>query len=144
MTEATSNAKQVFYLLVEFDQDYGEFPGDATAILHKNESGEAYLDLRAFKGRYSNDYLGQLIAAGYTKSEEIFYGKSSSLTSKKPDNVIDSPERILEAGECGFAYYKNSSTSDNSGRPILMGPMLGKGQAFNLKPYDGESGCASY
>ena len=24
------------------------------------------------KGEYSNDYLGQFIAAGYTKSEEIF------------------------------------------------------------------------
>lgn len=138
MTEATSNAKQVFYLMVEFDQDYGEFPGDATAILHQGENGMPDLDLRAYKGEYSNKYLGQFIAAGYTKSEEIFYAKGGSQHMKKPDNTIDLPGTILEAGECGFAYVKNQSTSDNTGRPLLMSPMSGEGQAFDTGPYDGK------
>ena len=69
-------------------------------------NGEPNCDLRAFKGKWSNDYLGQLIAGGYTKSEEIFYAKGGVGGSRKPDNVISSPESILAPGECGFAYYK--------------------------------------
>ncbi len=137
MTEAVNNAKQVFYLMIEFDGDYGEFPGDGTAVIHKDENGEPYLDMRAYKGRYSNDYLRQFIVAGYTKSEEIFYVYGAS--DKKPDNVISSPGKILEAGECGFAYVKNQSTSDNSGRPILISQMTGEGLTFDSDPYDGKA-----
>ncbi|MFK7910871.1 MAG: hypothetical protein AB8F34_09725, partial [Akkermansiaceae bacterium] len=109
MTEAVNNAKQVYYLMIEFDGEYGEFPSNATAINHKGVHGKPDIDLRGFKGEYANDYLGQFIAAGYTSSEEIFYAYGAS--DKKPDNDISPPEKILEAGECGFAYVKNQSTS---------------------------------
>ena len=138
MTETVSNAKQVYLLMVEIDQEFGEFPGDATAVLHKGVNGEPDLDLRPYKGQYSNDYFGQFIAAGYTKSEEIFYAKGSKGKFKKPDNQIGSVEQILEAGECGFAYVKGQSTSDQSGRPILMAPMSGRGLTFDRKVYDGK------
>ncbi|MBT8043368.1 MAG: prepilin-type N-terminal cleavage/methylation domain-containing protein [Verrucomicrobiae bacterium] len=127
MTEATSNAKQIFYLLIEFDQDYGEFPSDATAVD----------DLSGYTGSTSNDYLAQLIQGGLTKSEEIFYAKGGASTNKKPDNVITNQTDQLAKGECGFAYIKNQSTSDNSGRPILMAP-FDTGEAFKPDPYDGK------
>ena len=128
MTEATSNAKQVFYLMIEFDQDYGEFPGDETAID----------DLAGYTGSNSNDYLAQLIEGGLTKSEEIFYAKGGASNNKKPDNVITTKNDQLARGECGFAYIKNQSTSDNSGRPILMAPIK-SGQEFKPDPYDGKA-----
>lgn len=139
MTTATSNAKSLFYLLVEFDQDYGQFPGDETAQLYRNENGEVYMDLRAFKGKWSNDYLGQLIASDCTRSEEIFGAYENRSGFKKPDNVIDPSEKILEAGECGFAYYKGASTSYNSERPILMTPMSDDGLGFDSEPYNGKA-----
>lgn len=128
MTEATSNAKQIFYLMVEFDQDYGEFPGDDTAID----------ELSGFTGPNSNDYLAQLIEGGYTKSEEIFYAKGGASSNKKPDNVITTQQDQLSEGECGFAYVKNQSTSVNSGRPILAAP-LDNGEEFKPDPYDGKA-----
>ncbi|MCP5538189.1 MAG: hypothetical protein H7A51_18400 [Akkermansiaceae bacterium] len=136
MTSTTSNAKQVFYLLIEFDQDYGEFPGDATAILHTGMGGEPIVDLRTCKGEYSNDYMGQFIAGGYTKSEQIFVAPWEKDPGRKADDDISSRSRILEAGECGFSYVKNQSTSDNSGRPVLLAPMSGEGVQFDPKPYD--------
>jgi len=124
---ATNNAKQLFLLLFEFDQDFGEFPSDKTAVG----------DLAAYKGEHANDYLGQLIAGGYTKSEEIFYVKGGAATVKKPDNDISTKDKTLEAGECGFAYYKGQSTAANGKLPLLMTPMMGQGFTFDPKPFKG-------
>lgn len=131
MMVAINNAKQLFYLMVEFDQDFGEFPSDATAKADK--------DLTGYKGEYSNDYLGQLVAAGYIRSEEIFYARGGSSTSKKPDNDTSTKAKTLEAGECGFAYVSGQSTCGNSGRPLLCAPMTGTGVKFDPKPFGGKA-----
>lgn len=127
MIEAINNAKRIFYVMIEFDGDYGEFPGDETATD----------DLEGYAGTSSNDYLAQFFGGGYTRSEEIFYAKGGSSTDKKPDNDVSIHSAILTAGECGFAYIKNQSTSDNSGRPLLLAPMTGKGLKFDPEPYGG-------
>lgn len=130
MTTAASNAKQVYMLLIEFDHDFGQFPND--------ESSFADEDLKGYRGDFSNDYLGQLIAGGYCQSEEIFYAMGGSQTKGKPDNDISKEGRILEAGECGFAYLKNHSTSSHSSTPILLTPMTGEGVEFDTDRHDGK------
>lgn len=127
-TTAVSNAKQVFLLMVEFDQDFGAFPNDQTAA--------ADTDLTGYTGK-SNDYLGQFIAGGYTSSEEIFYAKAGSPTAGTPDNNIKTKSEILKAGECGFAYVVNLSTSNNTGLPLLCAPMANETK-FKPDPYDGK------
>lgn len=131
MMVAINNAKQLFYLMIEFDQDFGEFPSDATAKAEK--------DLTGYIGKHSNDYLGQFFAGGYTRSEEIFYARGGSSTPKKPDNDTSTKAKTLEAGECGFAYMSGQSISDNSGRPLLCAPMTGKGVKFDPKPFGGKA-----
>lgn len=126
---AMNNAKQLYLLMFEFDQDFGGFPSDRTAAD----------DLARYKGRYSNDYLAQLIAGGYIKSEDLFYVKGGSALAKQPDNNTATREKTLEAGECGFAYYKGLSTASNSALPLLMAPMTGKGFKFDPKPFRGKA-----
>ena len=41
--------------------------------------------------------------------------------------------------ECGFAYFKNQSTSNNSGRPILISGMLGEGLKFDPDVFEGKA-----
>ncbi len=137
MLRATNNGKSLFYLMVEFEQDYGKFPSDATAIYHEGRHGKPGIDLRSFKGEHSNEYLGQLIAAGYTSSEEVFLAFRGGGSTWRADNIITPRERILEAGECDFSYVKNQSTSENSGRPLLLAPMAGDGLRFE---YDANNG----
>lgn len=122
VTSAVSNAKQVFILLEEFDQDFGSFPNDETA--------DADEDLKEYTGEYSNDYLGQFIAGGYTQSEEIFYAKGKQ-GAKRPDNIINKRADILSEGECGFAYIKGLNIKHNPKTPILLAPMYGDGYKFN-------------
>lgn len=122
---AVSNAKNVFFLLIEFEEDHGMFPTDATA------KGE----LVNCKGDYSNDYLSQLVIGGYIDSEEIFYAKGGTGGTRKPDNVIFPATKILEEGECGFAYIKNLSMQDKSATPVLLAPMFGDGFKFNNEIY---------
>ena len=128
---AINNSKQLFYLMVEFDGDYGDFPSDQTADENK--------DLSGYKGKNSNDYLAQFIAAGYTRSEEIFYARGGSKAKKKPDNDTTTKAKRLEAGECGFTYIKGLSVSNNSMLPLLVAPMTGKGVKFDPKPYNGKA-----
>lgn len=131
-----SNSKQIHLLLIEFDQDFGEFPSDQTAA--------ADPDLNAYCGEYSNDYLGQFIAGGYVKSEEIFYAKGGSGSHNelkhRPDNDFSTREKTLEAGECGFAYVKGVNAEPaHPETPILMAPMYGDGYQFNPDIYDGKA-----
>ena len=90
MTEAVNNAKQIFYLMIEFDGDFGEFPSDASAADIDTTGTGVTLGTST-----SNDYFKQFIAGGYTKSEEIFYAKST--ITKKPDNVLKGDALELES-----------------------------------------------
>jgi prepilin-type N-terminal cleavage/methylation domain-containing protein len=139
MTQAVSNSKQVYLVLMDFEQDLGSFPSAETA----QQSDE----LNSFTGTQSNRLLGQLIAGGYTKSEEIFYAKGGNPSgNRKPDDVISPVGKILETGECGFAYVnvtgtsglRGLSTSDNGGIPIIMAPVstAGAEPTFKPDPYD--------
>ena len=131
MITATSNAKQVWMLLVEFDQDYGAFPNDQTA--------KAEPEFNAYCGEYSNDYLGQLFAAGYTRSEEIFYAKAGSLNQHRPDDDTSTRAKTLEEGECGFGYIKGLGLRSHEETPILLTPMYGEGLKFNTEVYKGKA-----
>lgn len=131
LIQATNNAKQLFLLMIEFDQDFGAFPNDDTAAADN--------DLKKYKGAYSNDYLGQFLAGGYIASEKIFFAKGGSRADRQPDNDFSTQEKTLQGGECGFAYIKDQSTSNHSGRPLLCAPMTGKGYKFDPKPYNGKA-----
>ena len=132
MAEASNNGKQVLALLMDFDNDFGGFPSDSSA--------KSDIDLKEYVGEYSNDYLGQLLAAGLIDDEEIFFARagSSSGATMQPDNLFTEKENTLQAGECGFAYVKDMSSSKNSRTPILMAPMTSATE-FNIDAYGGKA-----
>ena len=103
-------------------------------------------------GESANDLLGMILAGGIVESEEIFYARGGSRFRKMPDNVFDTPENLLEPGECGFGYVMlrggvPMSTLHAEGscaaRPVLVVPLRpGSGGAdpeFNKKPYGGRA-----
>lgn len=124
MIRSISHAKQVYLVLTDFEADYGYFPDDQTAI--KDPA------LHGFTGTFSNDYLGQMIAGGYTTNEEFFYALNKRYRSTKPDGVISPPSHILEKNECGFAYVmveekgkrRGLTTADPGGIPVLVAPLV--------------------
>lgn len=121
--QATQNAKSIGLALFMFENDYGSLPsagGDGTTdkAVQENNPNSGY----TFGTTNSNDYFRQLIAAGSTDSEKIFYAKGAY--TKKPDNNIKG-EKCMAAGEVGFAYVMATTTdplssSGNSGRPIAV------------------------
>jgi hypothetical protein len=130
-------------VLQDFDQDFGNFPDQNTATQSQ--------ELQQFSGNFANQLLGQLIAGGYTRSEEIFFAKGGNPAgNKKPDDVINPVAQSLSQGECGFAYVlvtggttssataRGLSTSDNGGIPILCAPVQtgGNDAVFKTDPYD--------
>jgi len=141
MSVATQNLKQVGLALMDFESRYGSFP---SRQIYQNNTNQFK---NASGGDTANDMFGLLLAGGIVDSEEIFYAKGGSRVSKKPDNVFNTPGKVLEAGECGFGYVMLqgdvplSTSMNNSGCPVAVAPLKpgsgGSNPEFNKKPYDG-------
>ncbi len=121
-TEAINNIKQTGAMLVEFDTEYGSFPGKQTAEDVKKATGTEL----NFDGTFSNDYFRQMLAGGGGKSEKPFWCKTAQ-SPKKADDNFSSPAKALEAGEVGFSYIMASPTqgqkaSDEPTRPVVVTP----------------------
>jgi len=132
MITATSNAKQVFMLMVEFDQDYYSFPSATTAA---SLTADGVTD--SMSNTSANGFFQQLIYGGYTTSEEIFFAKDGAQSdSIPPDDNITGAE-ALKAGECGFAYIANLTSGKNTGLPLMCAPMKNS-TTFKGDPYGGK------
>lgn len=133
-SQAMNNCRPIYLVLMDFESDMGSFPEDVVA-----STSELY----AFRGETSNDYLGQLIAGGYVKSEAIFWTTDMKSAAGPPDDVISPSSRILEKNECGFSYVmlevngtrRGLSTDDNGGMPILVTPLVDPTGVCNPKTY---------
>ena len=136
-TEAVNNARQIGLALFEFETEYGTFPDDATAIAVKDAT-----DTTQVSGATSNDRFRQLIRAGIAQSETMFYAKTAF--TKKPDGILDTDTKALEAGECGFGILmdttKGLSASGNPSRPIAGAPFkIAMDGTFDSDFYDGKA-----
>lgn len=126
-TQAINNAKQVGLALLEFDQEYGSFPEEATIEMVRRAT-KTKLNL---SGNSSNAIFRQLIAFGI-QSEYIFYCVHPD--ADKPDGDMR-PGRALEAGEVGFAYIAGLNTSLNPGKVVLLAPMKHGTRQFWREPF---------
>ena len=118
-TEALNNIRQIGMSLFEFDNAYGGFPDDATAIEVRKKTGTDF----KLSGEFSNDYFRQLIAVGL-KSEKPFWCKTS-FSPRKPDDNFKSAAKALEPGEVGYSYIlespnKGQNSSGDPGRPVVV------------------------
>lgn len=142
-TEAVSNARQIGLALFEFETSYGSYPSGGENGTGKEVTTNTGSPL-TFGGGTANDYFRQLIAAEISQSEAMFYAKTAF--SRKPDNVFNTAQNALEAGEVGFGYIMNGttdafSTAGNPARPIVVAPLLFPFQTgqFDLDLYDAKA-----
>lgn len=136
-TEAVNNARQIGLALFEFETEYGTFPDDATATAVKDAT-----DTTLVSGTNSNDRFRQLIRAGIAQSETMFYAKTAF--TKKPDGILDTDTKALEAGECGFGILMDTtrglSAAGNPSRPIAGAPFkIAMDGTFDSDFYDGKA-----
>ncbi len=140
-TEAIWNIKRTGAMLLEFEDDYGKFPDDETALDVKLRTGTDF----TLTGQYSNDYFRQLLATSHEKSEKPFWSKTAQ-SPKKPDDDFRTPAKALEAGEVGFSYImagptRGQSSKDDPARPVVVSPSY-KFQAdwtFDPEPFAGKA-----
>ena len=136
-TQAVNNARQIGFAMFEFESEYGRFPdSDFTNEVMINTETTVPMT-----GTDSNSYFRQLMGAGYTQSEAMFYAKVPG--SKKPDGNIESTS-ALDTGEVGFGYIlagtNGISTAGNPARPYVVTPLLGtSGDQFDKDPFDGKA-----
>ncbi|NJM36583.1 MAG: prepilin-type N-terminal cleavage/methylation domain-containing protein [Akkermansiaceae bacterium] len=136
LTEGINNARQISLALNQFEQDYGSFPDDETAIAVKDNNDNAIVS-----GSSANDRFRQLIRANTIDSETVFYCKTSY--TKKPDNNMQN-DKALDKGEVGFgiimtADNRGLSTSGSSARPILAAPFTAIGVSTRKPLFDSDA-----
>ncbi len=130
LTEAVSNARQLGLALFEFENEYGKYPDASTIAAVKRETAMD-LDLGT---KSSNDFFRQLLAAGFTSSEKMFYAKIDGV--RKPDDNFTKAE-ALKKGECGFSYLSGLSMKGNPSRPIAVTPLIPGTDRFDPTKFDG-------
>lgn len=119
MTTAVSNGKQIGQALINFDQDYGNFPDvDSAGRLPGNVTGSV---------GSSNAALRQLIQARILDTESVFYAKIGGGIIPV-DNQIGANQAIAPR-ENAWSYVLNQdntglSTASNSQLPVLMTPVV--------------------
>ena len=135
-TEAVSNAKQIGLAMLEFDNDYGSYPG--TTSLSQLETGGPVIGTATGS---SNNFFKMFFQAGLTQSEAMFYCKAKG--TKKPDDNASSTTTALAGGEVGFGYATEGTegyaSSGNPARPLVMAPLLvggGSAATFDPAPFD--------
>jgi len=131
-TEAVINLKEVSFALLDFDNDYGTFPDASTIPAVKAKTSTTL----ALGSSTSNEFFRQLIAAGTTKNEMIFWAKSAS-TPRKPNNSLGAD--TLKKGECAFTYIAGLSSSSDPAAPLAAAPVIPGSWQFDPKPYNGEA-----
>ena len=136
-TQAVNNARQIGFAMFEFETEYGRFP-DSNSANEVTVNTETTIPMT---GTDSNSYFRQLMGAGYTLSEAMFYAKVPG--SKKPDGNIEGTS-ALDIGEVGFGYIlagtNGISTAGNPARPYVVTPLLGtSGDQFDKDPFDGKA-----
>lgn len=135
-TEATSNARQIGLAMFEFENDYGTYPDKDTL----DQLTETFPDsvIKGAAGTDSNGYFKQLMQAGLTQSEQMFYAKAAGTI--KPDGDISTDTQALAAGEVGFGYIKDGqdgmSSAGNPARAIVATPLVANGSNFDGDPFD--------
>ncbi len=130
-TEAVNNARQIGLALFEFESEYGKQP-DGSTIATVRAKTSTDLDLGKTS---SNEIFRQLIAAGITTGEQMFYAEIDG--TRSPDNVITKGE-ALKKGECGFTYFLGAKATDNPSRPLLATPMIPGTDRFDPKRFKGK------
>ncbi len=137
MTRSISNGKQLYMVMLDYEDDMGSFPDDATAAEIENPD--------FYRGNSSNRYLAQLIAKGYTMNESNF--STGELGYTEADEIISPAAEILKKGENGWSYMlvddrneepviRGLSTADDGELPLLISPLTDISGNINPKPYD--------
>jgi len=127
--QALNNMRSLGTAFLEFDQEFGSFPTDKTALLVIDSTGTE-LD---FTGPHSNAYFRQLIAYGI-QSEDIFYAAHPE-GIHKPDKIM-SPGQALVPGEVGLSYTYGLNTSLDPKIPLLLAAMKTGTHLAWRRPYD--------
>lgn len=134
-TEATSNARQIGLAMLEFETEYGTYPDSKTLITINETFSNSVIKGEA--GNDSNGYFKQLMQAGLTQSEQMFYAKVKG--AKKPDGDISTDAQALKAGEVGFGYILDGndgmSSAGNPARALIATPCA-TATTFDGDPFD--------
>ncbi len=138
-SQTINNARQIGMALTSFSDLYDSYPSEETGLQLEEEGAEVP------GGDDANSLLAQLIIAGQTDSEEIFFAKGVKNT-RKGDGNTSTPDDILKERENGFGYVMLadsqalSSSYGTSSTPLLVAPLKsgGPNPIFDENPYSGE------
>lgn len=135
--QALKNLKEIGAALLDFEEQYGDYPSERTAALLKEKDRWSPSEQES-----ANFYLAQLLASKSVDTETIFYLQNHK-GFRKGDDRFETADEALEKGENSFGYVMltNRQTVHEKGAtyPIVTAPLArgGTDPRFNDRPFDG-------
>lgn len=133
-TQAFNNGRQLHLTLIAFSEKYGTFPSSET--LQKIVAEKKITDYPLVT---SNDYLRQLVASGFSKSDRIGWCHHPKVTGKSADDIVFPLDQAFAPGECGFSYVTGLSANSPPDMPVLLAPMIPGTTLFDPEPFKGKA-----
>lgn len=123
------SARTLGLTLGEFENEFGT-PPDVTTVAAVRQRGTSI----PLGTKISNEFLRQLIAAGFEQNERLF--ATPSRGGREPDNRVDGTH-AMEKGECGFSYLIGPRFNSGTLQPILVTPLIAGTDRFDPALFDG-------
>ena len=120
LAEAVNNAKQIGYLMKDYDDSFGNYP-----LLTNAQDTTLPATITT-----SNQIWGKFFQLSLIDVEEVFYAKTS--WNRKPDGDADTTARFCAAGESGFGYISGLSASNNGRAPVVVAPQAAAGNSVTF------------
>ena len=120
LAEAVNNAKQIGYLMKDYDDSFGNYP-----LLDDTQDTTAPAAVTT-----ANQIWGKFFQLSLIDVEEVFYAKTS--WNRKPDGDADTVARFCAPGESGFGYISGLSASNNGRAPVVVAPQAAAGASVTF------------
>lgn len=140
--KALSNLQSVSKILIQFNQDNGSYPCDATAAQLSENNAE--YNFGELTGDTSNPYYRQVFFSKSNTDEKPFYALSTvgSVPAKEGDNKLANGQ-ALTRGENAMGYVMSSQQDEDGGKKAISGkgsvPIAICGVYPSKTPYAGGS-----
>ncbi len=128
-TRAINNLRQIGLALFEFENEYGSFPNEQTAVAIKDATGTS----AKLGTATANDCFFQLIAAQILQTDRVFIFEAAAMNEAAKPKIPD------QLAKCAYSYLIGMSAAGNPSRPVVVAPLLKGKTSFDPAVFGGKA-----
>jgi hypothetical protein len=135
LVRTIGNARQIGLALFEFENEYGEYPNEKTALDMIKVRERLNMAAAEVKAATANDCFFQLIAADFLRTDRVFSFDEAPAAPEKQEK----PKALERVEKCSFALVSLMNAAGDPGRPLLVTPLVNGKTTFDPQVLGGKA-----